>query len=363
MLGIDRRAASYTWTAALILLLICLLYLVRSTLFIFILALLFAYLLAPLVSLLDRFLPGNRTRTPALALAYIIFMGFIVFAGIQIGSRVVDEANTLSKKLPEMLSNWLKPASQQASGPSSIEDQVVAWLRGEVLQRSSNLISALPGAGLKALTVASNLIFVVIIPILGFFFLKDGRVMRQHILDLVTDVQRRAMLDDVLADVNLMLASYIRALTLLALAAFTAYAIFFSILSVPYGVLLAALAGMLEFIPMVGPLVAGTIIFMVALLSGSHALAVLIFLLAYRVFQDYMLSPHLMGQGVELHPLLVLFGVFAGAEIAGIPGTFLSVPVLALIRVIYLRIRKMRIGAQFSPESEVTPKVTPGSAV
>jgi predicted PurR-regulated permease PerM len=134
-------------------------------------------------------------------------------------------------------------------------------------------------------------------------------------------------------------------------------------MTVPYAVLLAALAGMLEFIPMVGPLTAGAIIVMVALLSGSHALAVLIFLLAYRLFQDYILSPHLMGQGVELHPLLVLFGVFAGAEIAGIPGTFLSVPVLALVRVVYIRIRKTRLGAQFSPEAEGTQKVSPGSPV
>ncbi len=163
------------------------------------------------------------------------------------------------------------------------------------------------------------------------------------------------MLDDLLADINLLLASYIRALMLLALAAFTAYSIFFSIMGVPYAVLLAALAGMLEFIPMVGALTSGTIIFVVALLSGSHALAVLIFLLAYRLFQDYILSPHLLSQGVELHPLAVLFGVFAGAEIAGIPGTFLSVPVLALVRVIYLRIRKARLGAQFSPAAEEHP--------
>ena len=363
MLGIDRRAASYTWTAALILLLLSLVYLVRSTLFIFILALLFAYLLAPLVSLLDRFLPGNRTRTAALALAYIIFMGIVVFAGIQIGSRVIDEANNFSKKLPDMLTAWQKPIPQAAASINSIKDQVVEWIRQEILQRSNDLISALPRAGLKAITVASDLIFVIIIPILGFFFLKDGRLMRQHILDMVTNVQRRAMLDELMADVDLMLASYIRALTLLALAAFTAYAIFFSIMSVPYAVLLAALAGMLEFIPMVGPLTAGSIIVMVALLSGAHALAVLVFLLAYRLVQDYILSPHLMGQGVELHPLLVLFGVFAGAEIAGIPGTFLSVPVLALIRVIYIRVRKARLGAQFSPEAETASKVTPENVV
>jgi predicted PurR-regulated permease PerM len=58
------------------------------------------------------------------------------------------------------------------------------------------------------------------------------------------------------------------------------------------------------------------------------------------MLQDYVVSPHLMGRGVELHPLLVLFGVFAGAEVAGIAGTFLSVPVLALFRILYLRLRK-----------------------
>jgi predicted PurR-regulated permease PerM len=57
----------------------------------------------------------------------------------------------------------------------------------------------------------------------------------------------------------------------------------------------------------------------------------------------------LMEQGVALHPLLVLFGVFAGGELAGIAGTFLSVPVLALVRVIYVRIRKSRLAAQLIP--------------
>ncbi len=61
----------------------------------------------------------------------------------------------------------------------------------------------------------------------------------------------------------------------------------------------------------------------------------IVYLGIYRMFQDYVLSPHLMSQGVELHPLLIIFGVFAGGEIGGIAGVFLSVPVLALIRLLY----------------------------
>src|ERR1039458_8023045 len=75
----------------------------------------------------------------------------------------------------------------------------------------------------------------------------------------------------------------------------------------------------------------------------NSRLAIVIFIVAFRMFQDYLVAPYLMGQGVELHPLLVLFGVFAGAEVAGVPGAFLSVPVLALARALYLRVRHTRI--------------------
>jgi predicted PurR-regulated permease PerM len=347
MLGIDRRAAYYTWTAALVVLLLVLVYLIRQTLFIFVLALLFAYLLSPLVNLLDRFLRG-RTRTPALALAYVIFVGLAVFLGIQIGSRVVDEATTLGKTFPEMIANWEKPSPTAPVAVNSLKQQIIEKVRNNVGAHSGDWISTAAQAGVKFITVASDLVFVVIIPILAFFFLKDAGVMRQHILDLVEDGPRRALLDEVMADLHLLLAHYMRALMMLSAAAFTAYSIFFSIVGVPYAILLGALGGLLEFIPMLGPLAAGVTIVVVGAVSGANVPLMIIFLLAYRVFQDYVLSPHLMGQGVEVHPLLVLFGVFAGAEVAGIPGTFLSVPVLAMVRIVYLRIRKARLGSQIA---------------
>src|SRR5512133_2587584 len=102
MLGIDRNAARYTWTAAAVLLLIWLIYLVRSTLFIFVLAVLFAYLLSPLVDLLDRALP-SRTRTPALALAYVIFLGSVAFIATQIGSTIAAQAKAFQQELPNRI--------------------------------------------------------------------------------------------------------------------------------------------------------------------------------------------------------------------------------------------------------------------
>jgi len=345
MLGIDQRAARYAWTAALVVLALFLVYLLRRTLFIFVVALLFAYLLSPLVNLLDRFLPG-RTRTPALTLAYAIFVGAVVLLGQQIGSRVAKQASQFGKDFPAMLANWEKPAPKTTPEINSLKAQVVEKVRQQIAESSNRILSAVAAAGF---TLAGDLLYVVIVPILAFFFLKDGKAMRDHILGLADDGPRRALLDDLMADIHLLLAHYMRALVILSLAAFSAYSLAFSLMGVPFAVLLAVVGGLLEFIPMLGPLTAGLLIVIVGAVSGANVPAIVIFLLAYRVFQDYILSPHLMGQGVELHPLLVLFGVFGGAEVAGIAGTFLSVPVLALARIIYLRIRKSRLTARLQP--------------
>ena len=196
--------------------------------------------------------------------------------------------------------------------------------------------------------MAKNLAYLVIIPILGFFFLKDAGMIRQHILDLVDEGPRRALLDDVLADTHLLLAHYMRAMLLLSLGTFTVYSVFLSIMGVPYAILLGLLGGMLEFIPTIGPVVAVLAILMVVVVSGGHFLAILISVVCYRVFMDYFASPNVMGRGVELHPLLLLFGVFAGAEAAGVAGAFLSVPVLALMRILYRRIRKARLSTRIA---------------
>jgi predicted PurR-regulated permease PerM len=336
MLGFDSRAARWTWTAVLVLLGIWLVYLLRSTLFLFMLAVLFAYLLAPLVNLIDRILPGKRSRTAALALAYVLVVGLVVLGATLIGSRVVQQANLLAQTFPNTLKGW----------EAAFQDRVPDSMKTELNTRVNDILGSLPSYGLKFLALLGNLIYLVIIPILAFLCLKDGALVRQHILSLMEPGPQRKLLDNILADMDLVLAHYMRALVMLSATTFTCYSIFLTIVGVPYGILLGVLAGMLEFIPVVGPLAAGIVALVIGGATSGHWIALLIFLVIFRMFQDYVASPHLMGQGVELHPLLVLFGVFAGAELAGVAGSFLSVPVLALARVLYLRVYQARQESQ-----------------
>jgi predicted PurR-regulated permease PerM len=341
MLGYDSRAARAAWSVFLIGLLLVIVYLIRRVLLLFVLAILFAYLLSPVVKLVDRFIARGRSRTLSLAVVYVLLVGAIIVTGILIGNKIAEEASNMAAGFPYFV-NTLK---QRLASPDPAWLQPIKnYMLGEIDQHAQSFGSvALPiikGLGTHAVAVLSNAVFVVLIPILSFFFLKDGRRLTERALAL-TGVSSRALWVDIVADLNVLLGQFIRALVVLSLVTFAVYSIFFAIAGLPYAILLATVAALLEFIPMIGPPTAGAVILLTAAFSGAgHIIVILVFLIAYRLFQDYVLSPHLMSSGTELHPLLVIFGALAGAELAGIPGMFLSVPVLAMLRVFYIRIRK-----------------------
>jgi predicted PurR-regulated permease PerM len=342
VLGLDRRTARHTWTVVFILLLLGVVYLIRETLLIFGVSLLFAYLLWPLVKLLDRRLPG-RSQVWALAIVYLSLVMLFIVAGMSVGSRIVAQANAFATKVPEFISQIDQPAQEVASSSlQTVRNRVLSTVRKQLSDHSQELVSMLSNAAVNVLSYAGSLIFIVLVPILGFFFLKDGEMIRNSLLAAVAAGPRRDRIDEIAAELNVLFAQYMRALVLLAAAAFVAYGSFFSLIGVPYALLLAAIAFPLEFIPMVGPFAGAIVILAVAGLGGyGHVLWVVVFLAAFRIFQDYVLSPMLLSEGMELHPLLIIFGVLAGASIAGIAGSFLSVPVLATLRIIFRQRRKV----------------------
>lgn len=353
MLGLDRNAARITWTVFVIALVILLAYMARHTIIVFLVALFFAYILYPAVNTLERLVPARISRTWALVVVYLVFVGALIGIGSAIGSTVMEQAANLSAKLPELIKSkdglqglplpgWLDP----------LRTRIIEAIRSQLGSLDKSAIPLLKAAAEQLFYHAGTALEVVLVPILSFFFLKDGARMREAIVDSATDGRNTLLLDKILDDVHLLLGHYIRALVFLALATFLSYSVFLEATGGQYAVLLGGAAGLLEFIPVVGPLVAALVIFAVEAFSGyGHIPAAIVFILCYRMFQDYVLSPYLMGSGVELHPLLVLFGVFAGEQIAGIPGMFFSVPLLAVLRVVYVRAMRARSMREVTPTS------------
>ncbi|MET0168322.1 MAG: AI-2E family transporter, partial [Vicinamibacterales bacterium] len=176
----------------------------------------------------------------------------------------------------------------------------------------------------------------ILIPILAFFLLKDAEAFRHSILLALPRGRVRGRGAELFEDLNDTLAAYIRAALLGCLLIGVVCTIGFMTIGVPYALLLGVLAGLLEFIPLVGPLVValGT-----SLIAGFHstaqAVTVLLFLGSLRLVQDYVIFPRLVRRGIHMHPLGVIVAILCGAELAGIAGIFLAIPVVAVLSVSY----------------------------
>jgi predicted PurR-regulated permease PerM len=353
MLGIDPRAARAAWTVFLLALLIAAAYAIRETLVVFMAALLFAYMLMPLVGLVERFTPKQVSPRIALAIVYLLLVGAIVALSITLGSQLVEEANSLAERLPNLISNrsWIDRIPLPAV-LEPVRARIVQTVQAQLESGGKGILPYVGRLGTQILSGAKYVVYIVLIPILAFFFLKDGREMREAMVISLVDESRRRVVDNILEDINVLLGEYIRALVLLAISSFTANSLFLGISGAPYAILLAGAAGLGEFLPVVGPAAAAIIILLVTGLSGyGHLLLYVIFWILYRIFQDYVLSPYLMGRGVKLNPMLVLFGVLAGEQIAGVIGMFFSVPVIATLRVLFVRLRRARSGDLIAPRA------------
>jgi predicted PurR-regulated permease PerM len=342
MSGLDVRALRAAWTVFLFLLAIALVYVIGHTLVVFTLAIFLAHLLAPIVERVERYLPRRMSRTLALALVYFILLGVATAIIVPVGARVTEQAAALAARLPAAFEN--DPLARIPL-PGWLEDQrprLTEMLRERVQELDQTVLPMLQGIGSQLLSGIGNVLAAILIPILSFFFLKDGRQIHDSIVRSFAP-EDQLVARSIFADLHLLLIQYIRALVILAAVVFAVYALFFSATGVPYAILLAAVSGLLEFIPVAGPLVSSIAVLLVAGLTGYEHLAwVAVFLVVFRLFQDYVVNPHLMSAGVEIHPLLVLFGVLAGEQVAGIPGMFFSVPVIAALRIVVLRLRRAR---------------------
>ncbi|MCX6613390.1 MAG: AI-2E family transporter [Acidobacteria bacterium] len=144
------------------------------------------------------------------------------------------------------------------------------------------------------------------------------------------------------------MSNYIRALFLQSLSVFVGYALFYQMAQVPYAILFATLAAVLEVIPVLGWISASLLSILVAGFVGyTHLLWMFVFYLVFRIFQDYVITPYVMQKGIELSAFLILTGVIAGEMLGGIRGMFLSIPFMAALRIFYRHIAKRGLALSF----------------
>jgi predicted PurR-regulated permease PerM len=355
---LDSRTSRVLLTALLFALGLGFLYAARRTLILFLFAIFFAYLINPAVARLEKLV---RSRVWSIAIIYFLLVVGLAGFGLLLGPRIARQSSRLGASLPGLmdqastgqLSGQIDRLAERIGNERGWSDATQKRIQDFLISRRDVLSGLAQRIGVRAAEAAQELWVLFLVPILAIFFLRDGGNFHEVLVALVQSRTQREFLQDVFQDLNQMLAQFIRAQLTLAAFSLLAYTSILGLMRVPYALMLGTVGGALEFVPLAGPLIAGTAMMVVAVLSGyPHWGFLLLFLLAWRLVQDYVISPRVMGVSVELHPLAALFGILAGGEIAGILGVYLSIPVMASLRIVWRRWRIYAEKRKFGPLNE-----------
>ncbi len=288
-----------------------------------------AFVLAPLV---ERLRGITRRRGLAVALAAAIALVVIVGSLVLLGVPLVRETRDLALDVPRyvaLLSN---------DEPFTIFGIQVS---GEVRQRIGEEIGARLGdwsqdAARAALRIGAGIVDVFFIFVLAIYLLASAPQVRRWVLNVVVPKDRRGEIERIEAEAARLFGSYIRGQLLLGLIVGSITGIAYVVLGVPYAVFLGVLAGMLELVPIAGPVIAGIVAAIVAL-TQPFPLVVWVVLVAIAVQQleNNLLVPRISGAAVGLHPLAALLSVLVGVELAGVIGALFAVPLAGLTWSIY----------------------------
>ncbi|MDX2043455.1 MAG: AI-2E family transporter [Acidobacteriota bacterium] len=329
-----------------------LLYALRMVVLLLVFTVMFCYLIAPLVDFVERpwrFGSSNwkLPRSLAIAVVYLLLLGGIVLAADEVAPRLSDQLSAFSDNVPayaQQLDQYVKSLEKLPNRyrlPQGWRQPLMDWM-ASTRQGAVEWLKAIVG---RTVRLALFLPWLVLIPVIGFFFLKDAKAISIRFLSSLPESDLRHRLTFFLREVSETLAAYIRAQLMACAVVGVIEGAGLWLLGISYPLVFAIAATVLEFIPVVGPLALGIAATLVASFhSTESALTVAGGLIVFRIIHDYVIYPRLIGAGIEIHPVAVILAVICGAELGGVTGVFLSIPVVALLIVCWRHWRDLTNG-------------------
>jgi predicted PurR-regulated permease PerM len=315
---------------------------VKAALAIGLLSVFFAHFIAPLARAVRR--AAHRRRRPmspvaALGLVYALCAAAIGLIRVTIGGRLAAQITQFSDRVPthaltftetfERWQDWFGWSRVSTTALGGVALSLSDWMRVHVARVLAD-----------ALDYRWLLPWCVLIPLLAFVFLTQFGAFRRSTLRVLPQGHVRWRGQEFFYQVNSVLAGYLQAQAMSSLIVGTIAAIGFALLHVPYALLVGVAAGVLEFVPMLGPVAAALLV--ASQVRGEQLVAALILIASIRILQDTLIYPRLMGRRVHLSPVAVLLAVAIGAWLGGILGVLMAVPVVSVAAVGFRQWRDYR---------------------
>lgn len=305
-----------------------------------IIALMFTYLLTPVVNWLHR-----RIRMPRWIILILIYLLLLVIIGLTpalVIPGLVDQFVDLQVDLQSIIDNTMDLYTQPIHilgftiEVPNYYDQIAGTVEGLISPLASGAVSVV-------VSFASSLVWLIFILVVSFYLVKDSARMSRYMKGLIPPDYRDEILE-LMSQIDETWHLFFRGQLILGLVIGVTVAAVTSALGLRNGPMLGLLAGLLEVIPTFGPIIAAIPAIFLALFQGSSYLPVsnlwfaVIIAGAYTIIQQIennYLVPRIIGRSVKLHPVVVIVGAVAGATLGGVLGILLAAPVMATLRILF----------------------------
>jgi predicted PurR-regulated permease PerM len=294
-------------------------------------ATLFSILLLPLNNFLERIkVPRIFAIILSISLSSILLGLLIYFLSFQI-SNFTKDIPALSKQLQQhadTLQSWVE---QKFHINSTNQLEYINEAADKTMESGSKIVGA------TVLTISEMLIFIVVIPIYCFLLLFYRDLIKKFFVELFSD-EKIEKVHHIFAETKYIIQNYMTGLLIDMLIVATLNCIGFFILGINYALLLGVIAAILNLIPYIGMLIASALCMVVTLTTSDSLTTVALvaaILLVVQFIDNNILMPKIVGSKVRINALITIIGVFIGGAIAGISGMFISIPTIAILKVIF----------------------------
>ncbi len=331
------------WKMGLRLLLWCalayFLYRVRSVIVMVLIAAIVTYAVLPMVDFLCswriRGISRKLQRITATLVVFLILIGLTVGAVMAFFTPLNQELTSLQHNYGTYMQNLATVAGKAHKWYSALSPDLQSFLESQNYRGFADSIRKW-GADVLSTTVnfLGHIMDIILVPVLAFYFTIDSRSLKREFVSLMPRGRARETLA-ILHEIGGIMHSYVIAQIILCVIAGLAVGVALHILRMPYALTLSVFAGVTRAVPVIGPIISGAgIVLIAAVKSPMMALNLLIFFALVQLVESKFIMPKLIGDRMQLHPAMIIISLLIGAEFFGVFGMFMAAPVAAIIRVL-----------------------------
>jgi predicted PurR-regulated permease PerM len=314
--------------------LVVLLWVARGVLPPFIIAAILAYVLSPLVDELSE-RTGIHRRLVAFGV-FLVVLAVSILVVLLIGARLNSELRALELEGPSIIESVV----EKLTGGQNIDllgQNISSRDLGRRLDLAVRNELGTPSQAIQAISVGFELLLGLTLVFLSLaYMLMDGHNFFHYVLRFVP-AEHRAHVERLWSEIHRVFGRYLRGqLVLICLMSIVTFSALEWIFHLPFALWVGILTGILEIIPLIGPIAAGAIAATIGFAHGgpTEAAGIVIMYFVLRQTEDQLVMPIVVGRAVHVHPLVTIFAVLTGEKIGGVLGMILAVPIAAAIKVV-----------------------------